>query len=79
MCLAIPGRILRIFGEEPEARLAEVDFDGSLRTVRLLFVPEVRAGDYVLAHAGFATQRVDAEDALEAQRLARTLREAPLP
>jgi hydrogenase expression/formation protein HypC len=71
MCLAIPGRIVQI-GEDPEqGPRAEVDFDGQLRRVLLLYVPEARVGDYVVVHAGFATTIVPEPEALDAQRIAR--------
>jgi len=37
--------------------------------VRLDFVPEAAAGDYVLVHVGFAISRVDAEEAERTYRL----------
>jgi len=58
MCLAIPGRVVRIdvrFGQP----VAIVDFDGTTREVAVTFLPEVRPGDYVIAHAGVAIQRLD--------------------
>ena len=71
MCLAIPGRVLRIDGEEPLERTALVDFDGTFRTVRLAYLPEARPGDYVLVQAGFALRRVPDEEARAAWELAR--------
>ena len=63
MCLAIPGRILSIEGEDPAFRTAQVDFCGVQKTVNLAYTPEVLAGDFVLTHVGFAVSRVSAEDA----------------
>ena len=61
MCLGIPGRVDRIDGA-----MATVDFGGAGRQVSLELVPgEVRAGDYVLVHAGFALERIDEEEARE--------------
>jgi len=53
MCLAVPGKVLAIVGED-ELRTARVDFAGVVRPVCLAYVPEARVGDYVLVHAGFA-------------------------
>lgn len=60
MCLGIPGKVISIEGD-----LAEVDFSGITRKVSLLICPDVREGDYVLVHVGFAIQRLDEEEALE--------------
>jgi hydrogenase expression/formation protein HypC len=66
MCLAIPGQILRVVDETPEARIAEVDFAGERKTVNLVFLPDAAVGDYIVVHAGFATDRVPEGEALEA-------------
>jgi hydrogenase expression/formation protein HypC len=60
MCLAIPGRIIEITG-----KTAVVDFGGVKREVRLDLLPEVKVGDYVIVHTGFAIERLDEERALE--------------
>jgi hydrogenase expression/formation protein HypC len=62
MCLAIPGKILEIDVSD-QSRLGRVQFGGIVRQVRLDFVPEALAGDYVMVHVGFAISRVDAEQA----------------
>jgi len=67
MCLTIPGRILRLVAEEPDARVAEVDFGGTRKMVNLVFLPEAAVGDYVVVHAGFATAKIPEAEALEAQ------------
>ena len=71
MCLAIPGKILEIQGEEP-LRTARVQFGGIVRQVCLNFVPEAGLGDYVMVHVGFAISRVDA---VEAERTYKLLQE----
>jgi hydrogenase expression/formation protein HypC len=63
MCLAIPGRILAIEGDEPLLRSARVDFAGAVKRVNLAYVPEAREGDYVLVHVGFAISTIDAAEA----------------
>lgn len=60
MCLAIPGRVVAIVGED-EFRVGEVDFGGVSRQTHLVFVPEAAIGDYVLVHVGFAIARIDEE------------------
>jgi hydrogenase expression/formation protein HypC len=68
MCLAVPGRVLSIEGEDPAFRTGHVDFCGVRKTVSLAFTPEVVAGDFVLVHVGFALTRVDQEEAARTYR-----------
>jgi hydrogenase expression/formation protein HypC len=63
MCLAIPGKIERISGDDPLTRMGRVNFGGILKEVSLAFVPEAGLGDYVIVHAGFALSRVDEDEA----------------
>ena len=63
MCLAVPGKILSIQGED-FARTARVSFGGIVKDVSLAYVPEAREGEYVIVHVGFAISVVDEEEAL---------------
>ena len=54
MCLAIPGKVLKI-----EGQVAAVDFGGARREVKLDLLPNVHEGDYVLVHVGYAIQVLD--------------------
>lgn len=63
MCLAVPGKVLSVEDADPAFRSGFVDFCGVRKTVNLTFTPEVKAGDYVLVHVGFAITRVDEEEA----------------
>ena len=65
MCLAVPGRILEIEGDDPLLRAGRVDFAGTVKRVNLAYVPEAKIGDYVLVHVGFAIRRIP-EDEIEA-------------
>ena len=65
MCLAVPGKILSISGEDQLTRAAKVSFGGIVKDVSLAYVPEARVDDYVIVHAGFALSRVDEEEALK--------------
>jgi hydrogenase expression/formation protein HypC len=62
VCLAIPGKILEV-RDIGEMRVARVQFGGVERQVSLVFVPEVRLGDYVMVHVGFAISHVDSVEA----------------
>ena len=72
MCLAVPGKITSIAGEDPLTRTGKIDFGGILKEVSLAYVPEANVGDYVIVHVGFALSRVDEE---EAQKVFEYLRE----
>jgi hydrogenase expression/formation protein HypC len=72
MCLAVPGKITSVSGEEPLARTGKIDFGGILKEASLAYVPEAKVGDYVIVHVGFAISRVDEE---EAQKVFEYLRE----
>jgi len=64
MCLAIPAKVIKVNGN-----LAKVDFgEGVLREVNVSLV-DVKAGDYVLVHAGYATQVLSEEEAMETLKL----------
>jgi hydrogenase expression/formation protein HypC len=63
MCLAVPGKIVSIEGSDPILRTGKVSFGGVLKTINLAYVPEVKVGDYVLVHVGFAISVVDEEEA----------------
>jgi hydrogenase expression/formation protein HypC len=63
MCLAIPGRVMSLSGDEPLLRTARVDFGGVVKEINLAFTPEAGLGDYVLVHVGFALTVIDEAEA----------------
>jgi len=63
MCLAIPGQILDVDGEDPVLRTGRVNFAGIVKRVNLSYTPEANVGDYVLVHVGFAISTVDQHEA----------------
>jgi len=63
MCLAVPGKILSIAGDEPLARIGRVSFGGLVKQVSLAYVPEACVGDYVIVHVGFAISTLDQAEA----------------
>jgi hydrogenase expression/formation protein HypC len=65
MCLAIPGKIISVTGDDPLSRMGAVDFGGIQKDVNLAYVPEAKVGDYVIVHVGFAISRVDESEANE--------------
>ena len=63
MCLAIPGKIESITGDDPITRMGRVNFGGVIKEASLAYVPEAQVGEYVIVHAGFALSNVDEEEA----------------
>jgi hydrogenase expression/formation protein HypC len=63
MCLAVPGRITSVSGEDPLTRMGKIDFGGILKEASLAYVPEAQIGDYVIVHVGFAISRLDEDEA----------------
>lgn len=60
MCLAIPGKIIEI---DSDKNHATVDYgDGTRRKANISLV-EVKKGDYILVHAGFAIEVLDEAEA----------------
>ena len=64
MCLAVPGKIVDVTGDDQVTRTARVSFGGVIKEVSLAFVPEAGVDDYVIVHAGFALSRIDEAEAL---------------
>ena len=70
MCLAIPGKIISI---DKKKEHASIDYgDGTKRSANVSLV-NVKIGDYVLVHAGFAIQVLDEKEAKETLSLFRAI------
>src|SRR5262249_32249927 len=63
MCLAVPGKVISVSGDEPLERTGRIDFGGIVKEASLACVPEAGVGDYVIVHVGFAISRVDETEA----------------
>src|SRR6202049_450854 len=76
MCLAIPGKIVQLFPEQPQT--AMVDVVGVRRKVDLGLLQDDTpvAGDWVLIHVGFAMSKISEADAAEQMRTLAMLGEA---
>ena len=62
MCLSIPSKVIEI----DENNIATVETLGVTRKVSLdLISEEVKVGEYVLIHVGYAMQKIDTQFALE--------------
>jgi hydrogenase expression/formation protein HypC len=75
MCLAIPSKITKI----DENNMAEVDTLGVKRVVSLdLMNEEVKEGEYVLIHVGYAMGKIDEKSALESIEVYKKLAEGAM-
>ncbi|HEX7550459.1 MAG TPA: HypC/HybG/HupF family hydrogenase formation chaperone [Candidatus Methylomirabilis sp.] len=68
MCLAVPGKLVGISGEDPLQRTGKVSFGGVLKDVSLACLPEAQVGDYVIVHVGMAISLLNEEEANETFR-----------
>lgn len=64
MCLAIPVKVASIEGDE-----AEIEIAGVKRRASIVLTPEVKVGDYVLLHTGYAIGVIDEAEAEETLKL----------
>ncbi len=71
MCLAVPGKIVSL----DEGAQATINVMGVTRDISVRLTPEAQVDDYVLVHAGFAIQVIDAEEAAETIRILQELDE----
>jgi hydrogenase expression/formation protein HypC len=64
MCLAIPAKVITVDGASALVTIEDVEYRASL-----LLLDDVHPGDFVMLHAGFAIEKVDADEAAETLRL----------
>ena len=64
MCVAIPVKVIEI----KDSR-GLIEIGGLRKEIELYLTPDVRVGDYVLLHAGFAIKKIDEDAANESLRL----------
>ncbi|MET7381621.1 HypC/HybG/HupF family hydrogenase formation chaperone [Streptomyces sp. NPDC005526] len=62
MCLAVPGKVVAI-DDSADPLTGLIDFGGVQKQACLEYLPDVRVGEYVIVHVGFALQRLDEESA----------------
>jgi hydrogenase expression/formation protein HypC len=75
MCLAVPGKVIEILGDDPLLRSARVSFGGVIKQISLTCVPDAGVGDFVLVHVGVAISVVDAKEAEETFKYLRMMGE----
>lgn len=70
MCLGIPMKVLRIEGER-----AFVEIGGAEKEISIVLLDDLKVGNYVIVHAGFAIQKLDEKEALESLDIIREILE----
>jgi len=65
MCLAVPGKVVSIDESNPDLKIAKVNFSGVMKDVCVQWLPDLKVGEYVLVHVGFALNKIDEKDAIE--------------
>jgi hydrogenase expression/formation protein HypC len=77
MCLAVPGKVVSIDDSKAELKMAKVNFGGVLKDICIQWLPDVSVGDYVLAHVGFALNKIDEKDAEETIEILKQMGDLP--
>ncbi|WP_423792271.1 HypC/HybG/HupF family hydrogenase formation chaperone [Methanocaldococcus indicus] len=62
MCLAVPCKVIEII-EENNERYAIAEYRGVKQKAKLTLLDDVKVGDYILIHAGYAIEKMSEEDA----------------
>lgn len=55
MCLGVPGKVVKLL----DNNTATVDVNGNRVDISVRLTPQVKVGQYVLIHAGFAMEIID--------------------
>ncbi len=69
MCLSIPAKVVTINGDMATVSLGETIINASLQ-----LVDDIKVGDYILLHTGFAIQKLSQKDAEETFKLFEEIR-----
>jgi len=75
MCIAAPYRIIEITG----SYRALIEINGIKQEISTIMVPEVQAGDYIIAYLGSAMAIIEEKEAEETMRLFREMAETKMP
>lgn len=59
MCLAMPAEVIQVLNDER----ALINLGGITKEISTAFLEEVKSGDFVIIHAGYALTRLDEQEA----------------
>jgi hydrogenase expression/formation protein HypC len=71
MCLSVPAQVVKIDGQ-----MADVSIGGAVFKAGLHMVENIKVGDYILLHAGFAIQKISEPEALETLNLLKEMEDS---
>lgn len=69
MCLSVPAEILSVEGE-----MAMASVGGAVREISLQLLDDIKPGDFVLLHTGYALEKISREEAEETLRMLNELK-----
>ena len=72
MCLAIPVQVTELLPDD----MAKVSLDGVTKVVSTALVEDLKVGDYVVLHVGYALSKIDPEEAARTLELFASVGEA---
>jgi len=75
MCLGVPGKVVSIEASAIDMPMGVVSFGGITKEVCLAYTPDVKIGEYVLVHVGFAISKLDEGEAIEVFRVLKEMGE----
>jgi len=73
MCLAIPVRVVEV---DSSGEAGKVDYLGTKMGANFALIKDIRIGDWVVVHAGFAISRLDDKEARETLAMLREVQNA---
>jgi hydrogenase expression/formation protein HypC len=59
MCLAIPAEVTELLGDD----MARVSIDGVGKIISVALIEDLKVGDYVILHVGYALAKIDPDEA----------------
>jgi hydrogenase expression/formation protein HypC len=62
MCLGIPSKVIEV---DEAFKTGKIDYLGTKVKTNFALLDDIKIGDWVIVHAGFAISRLDEADALE--------------
>lgn len=69
MCLSVPAEILSVEGD-----MAMASVGGAVREISLQLLDDIKPGDFVLLHTGYALEKISREEAEETLRMLNELK-----
>lgn len=69
MCLGIPAKVIQI----DETKQGKVDYLGTSVRTNFALIENIKLGDWVIVHAGFAISKLDEKEAKETLSLLREI------